>query len=391
MSPTKGPLEGIRVLEMGALVAAPFCGMLLADMGADVVKVEPPEGDMARYFAPFVHDESAFFMAVNRGKRSMVLDLKKSRDRECAQAMAAKVDVVLHNFRSGVVERLGLSHPDIQAVNPSVVYCSISGFGPSGPMAGRPGIDLLFQAESGMIAVTGPPDGPGVKVGTNAADVYAATTAAFAIAAAIAKRARTGEGSEIHVSLRDAFLALQACWFSSYLATGEQPQRMGSGSPFTAPTDIFQAKDGEIVLAVVNEKHWRIFCATLMCEDLLEDERLRSNESRVRHAGYLRHRVTEALSARTVEEWLERFSEAGIPAGRVLTYEAVCSDPQIQHNSMVLQLNHDTAGVVRLQGSPVWTNGDKQVSLQAPPALGFHTEQIAREFGCWDLLRGDEQ
>lgn len=387
MSSSGGPLAGVRVLELGALVAAPYCGMLLADMGADVIKVEPPEGDMARHFAPFVHEESAFFMSVNRGKRSVQLDLKREEHRECARAIAADADVVLHNFRSGVVDRLGVSASDVKELNPNVIYCSISGFGPSGPMARRPGIDLLFQAESGMIAVTGAPNGPCVKVGTNAADVYAATTAAFAISSAMVKRERTGEGTEIHVSLRDAFLALQACWFTSYLATGEQPQRLGSGSPFTAPTDVYEASDGDIVLAVVNDKHWRIFCATLGLEELLEDERLASNEGRVAHADHLRLRVNQALASATVDEWLAAFDGAGIPAGRVLTYAGVCSDEQFNENAMILEVDHETAGPVRVQGSPIWTDGSKQVTIQPPPALGAHTEEVAREFGFLKVLQ----
>lgn len=391
MTPTQGPLNGTTVLELGALVAAPYCGMLLADMGADVIKVEPPEGDMARHFAPFVDDESAFFMSVNRGKRSIQLDLRNDRHQELARSIAAKADVVLHNFRAGVVERLGLSLDDVRTRNPDVIYCSISGFGPEGPMASRPGIDLLFQAESGMIAVTGAADGPGVKVGTNAADVYAATTAAFAITSALAGRAKTGEGSDIHVSLRDSFLALQACWFTSFLATGQQPARLGSGSPFTAPTDVYQAKDGEIVLAVVNEKHWRIFCSVLGLERLLEDERLASNEGRVANAGYLRSKVNGALASETVREWIQRLDEAGIPAGRVLTYEGVCQDPQIERNGMVLDLEHASVGPIRVQGSPIWTDGRKQVTVQPPPPLGSHNEEIAREFDCLHLLKDSGQ
>lgn len=382
MTDTNKPLAGVTVLEMGALVAAPFCGMLLADMGANVIKLEPPEGDMARYFAPFVHDESAFFMSVNRGKRSVQLDLKDRSDRECARTIASQADVVLHNFRSGVVERLGLSYQDLSPLNQGLVYCGISGFGPTGPMATRPGIDLLFQAESGMIAITGTEAGPPVKVGTNAADVYAATTAAFAISSALVQRASSGRGTEIHVSLRDAFLALQACWFTSYLATGQQPSRLGSGSPFTAPTDVYRAQDGDIVLAVVNDKHWRIFCEALELSDLVDDPRLTTNASRVAHAELLRDRVNAALSTRTVTEWQEMLDRAGIPVGRVLTYDDVCSDQQIEHNEMIVELDHHSLGTIRVQGSPIWLAGLKQMSRVAPPTLGQHTAEILHEFGC---------
>ena len=376
------PLEGIRVLELGALVAAPFCGMLLADMGAEVIKLEPPEGDMARQFAPFVAGESAFFLAVNRGKRGLTLDLKDPQDLSSAQKIASQVDVVIHNYRTGVVERLGLAYSDLQALNPGLVYCAVSGFGPSGPMASRPGIDLLFQAESGMLAVTGSRDGLPVKVGTNAADVYAATTAAFAIAAALLQRERSGKGSEVHVALRDAFVALQACWVSSYLATGVEPERLGTESPFTAPTGVYQAKDGNIVLAVVNDKHWRILCDTLELQDLISDPRLATNDARVQHAELLRTRVNEALGHTNVRDWMDRLTDAGIPVGRVMDYAMVCEDPQIQHNEMVLELNHSLAGAIRVQGSPIWMDNSKCVTKFPPPALGEHSSEILEEFKC---------
>jgi CoA:oxalate CoA-transferase len=378
----ENPLEGVTVLEMGALVAAPYCGMLLADMGATVIKLEPPEGDMARYFAPFLEEESAFFLSVNRGKRSVQLDLKDSADRECARTIASQADVVLHNFRSGVVDRLGLSYGDLSPLNQGLVYCGISGFGPTGPMATRPGIDLLFQAESGMLAITGTQAGPPVKVGTNAADVYAATTAAFAISSALVQRASSGRGTEIHVSLRDAFLALQACWFTSYLATGLQPSRLGSGSPFTAPTDVYHAQDGEIVLAVVNDKHWRIFCEALELPDLVDDPRLSTNASRVEHADFLRDRVNAALNSRTVTDWQEILDRAGIPVGRVLTYDDVSRDEQIKHNEMIVELEHERLGAIRVQGSPLWLAGRKQMTHIPPPTLGQDTAEVLRDFGC---------
>ncbi len=367
---------------MGALVAAPFCGMLLADMGAEVIKLEPPEGDMARQFAPFVAGESAFFMAVNRGKRGLTLDLKDSQDLASARKIASQVDVLIHNYRTGVAERLGLAYPDLRTLNPGLVYCAVSGFGPNGPMASRPGIDLLFQAESGMLAVTGTADGLPVKVGTNAADVYAATTAAFAIASALLQRERSGKGSEVHVALRDAFFALQACWVSSYLASGEQPQRLGSESPFTAPTGVYQAKDGGLVLAAVNDKHWRILCNALGLQDLIDDPRLATNDSRVQHAELLRTRVNEALAHTNVQEWIDLLDSAGVPVGRVLDYGMVCEDPQIQHNEMVIELNHALAGTIRVQGSPIWMNNIKCVTKSPPPVLGEHSREILYEFGC---------
>lgn len=371
------PLSGIRVVELGALVAAPYCGMLLADLGADVIKVEPPEGDMARQFAPFVGGgESAFFLAVNRGKRSVAVDLREEQGRETVRDLIASADVVLHNYRTGVAERLGLGYDELDAINPRLVYCAISGYGPEGPMARRPGIDLLFQAESGMMAITGEADGPPVKVGTNAADVYAATMASTTILAALVERAATGRGARIDISLRDAFLALQACWVSSYLATGEQPARLGAASPFTAPTDVFPTKDDSIVLAVVNDKHWRIFRDVLELPIDPADDRYIDNEARVRNAAALRELVVVALSARTTAEWLDAFASARIPAGRVLDYSGVVDDEQIAFNDMILELDHRTAGAVRVQGVPFWFGGAKPTITVAPPVLGADSDEV---------------
>ena len=376
------PLEGVRVLELGALVAAPYCGMLLADLGADVIKVEPPEGDMARHFAPFVAGESAFFMSVNRRKRSVVLDLKQPEAVARVHEIVKQVDVVLHNYRVGVAERIGVGYEELAALNPGLVYCAISGFGPTGPMAHRPAIDLLFQAESGMMAITGERDGGPVKVGTNAADVYAATTAATCINAALVQRGRTGLGMRVDVSLRDAFLALQACWFTSFLAAGTQPERLGAGSPFTAPTDVFPTMDDCIALAVVNSKHWRILCGVLGLEHLVDDSRFNTNQARVQNAAELRELVSGVLTTRSTERWIGVFDEAGIPAGRVYDYRQVVDDAQIRHNAMVLEFDHPTAGTVMTQGVPFWLDGEKNPDPAPSPTLGQHTREVLIELGC---------
>ena len=376
------PLEGVRVLELGALVAAPYCGMLLADLGAEVIKIEPPEGDMARRFPPFVAGESTFFMSVNRRKRSVVLDLREPQAVSWVHEMIKRTDVVLHNYRVGVAERIGVGYEELAALNPGLVYCAVSGFGPTGPMAHRPAIDLLFQAESGMMEITGERDGSPVKVGTNAADVYAATTAATCINAALVERGRTGLGQRVDVSLRDAFLALQACWFTSFLATGTQPRRLGAGSPFTAPTDVLPTMDDCIVLAVVNSKHWRILCGTLGLDHLIDDSRFGTNQARVENAPELRELVSEVLATRPTAQWIELFDAAGIPAGRVYDYEQVVADEQIRHNAMVLEFDHPAAGKVRTQGVPFWLDGEKNPDPTPSPTLGQHTREVLIEVGC---------
>jgi crotonobetainyl-CoA:carnitine CoA-transferase CaiB-like acyl-CoA transferase len=371
------PYEGLRVVELGSLVSVPYCGMLLGDLGAEVIKVEPPAGDMAREFGPFVGGESVFFLSVNRNKRSVVLDLKDPAARERLLALIDTADVVLHNFRVGVAERLGLGYEVLAERNPRLVYCAVSAFGPDGPDAQRPGVDLIFQAESGMLGVTGEEGGAPVKIGTNAADVYGATTAAACIGAALHRRGADGAGCRIDVSLRDALLALQACWAAIHLNHGEQPPRLGTASPFTAPTEVFEAADGPVAVAVVNERHWQRFCTALeLGEAIAADPRFGSNVARVEHRRQLRALLAPRFAERTVAAWVERFGEEGIPVGRVMGYEAVFEDPQVRHRGMLLEVEHERAGTIRLQGSPFAFDGVGVTAPAPPPALGADTDDV---------------
>jgi crotonobetainyl-CoA:carnitine CoA-transferase CaiB-like acyl-CoA transferase len=381
--PAERPYEGLRVVELGSLVSVPFCGMMLGDLGAEVIKVEPPAGDMAREFGPFVGGESAFFLSVNRHKRSVVLDLKDARARRWLLELVDTADVLLHNFRVGVAERLGLGYDAMAERNPRLVYCAVSAFGPDGPDATRPGVDLIFQAESGMLSVTGEPGGGPVKIGTNAADVHGATTAAACIGAALHQRGRTGRGCRVDVSLRDALLALQACWAAIHLSGGEQPPRLGTASPFTAPTEVFQAADGPVAVAVVNERHWQRFCAALdLGADVAADPRYGSNVARVEHRAELAALLAPRFAARTVAEWVERFGAEGIPVGRVMDYAEVFADAQVRDNGMLIETEHPRAGTIRLQGAPYAFDGERVTHPGPPPPLGAHTAEVLAGLGC---------
>jgi crotonobetainyl-CoA:carnitine CoA-transferase CaiB-like acyl-CoA transferase len=330
-----------------------------------------------------VGGESAFFLSVNRSKRSIVLDLKDERARDLALRLVDRADVLLHNYRVGVAERLGLGYDELSERNPGLVYCAVSAFGPDGPDARRPGVDLIFQSESGMLSVTGEAGGAPVKIGTNAADVYAATTAAMCVTAALAQRGRTGRGCRVDVSLRDALVSLQACWAAIYLATGEQPRPLGTASPFTAPTQAFETQDGLVVVAVVNERHWQLFCEALeLGEAVASNPRYGSNVARVEHRDELERLLAPRFRTRTTAEWIERFDRHRIPAGRVLDYADVFCDPQLLARHMLLELEHPTAGTVRLQGSPFAIDGRTQAEPSAPPLLGQHTDDVLEELGC---------
>jgi len=383
VSQAEGPYEGLKIVELGSLVSVPYCGMMLGDLGADVVKVEPPAGDMSRKFGPFVGGESAFFLSVNRNKRSVVLDLKDEAARPWLLTLIDGADVLLHNFRVGVAERLGLGYETLAERNPRLVYCAVSAFGPDGPDATRPGVDLIFQAESGMLSVTGEDGGGPVKIGTNAADVYGATTALACIGAALHQRSISGRGCRVDVSLRDALLALQACWAAIHLTQGRQPPRLGTASPFTAPTEIFAAADGPVAVAVVNERHWQRFCAALdLGDEVARDPRFGSNVARVEHRGELEALLSPRFVLRTVAEWVDRFTSEGIPVGRVMDYADVFADPQVRHRGMLLEVEHPRAGMIRLQGAPFAFDGEGITAPDPPPALGAHTAEVLAGLGC---------
>jgi len=368
------PLAGITVIEFGNLIAAPHAAMLLADLGCDVIKVEPPGGDLGRTFGPLQEGESVFFLSVNRGKRSIVLDLTTGEGRTAAARLCATADVVVHNLRHGVMEANGLGYPDVAAGNPGVVYAAISAFGASGPSAQRTGIDIVFQAESGMVSISGDEHGPPAKTATTIGDYVAGMNAALAICAALAGRSRTGEGSRIDVSLRDGLVAVQAGWNALAFTLDGQPERTGTASPFLAPNQIFETADGLLALAVVSDSHFSRLCS-LLGRPALAD-RYPTNADRMQHRTELTSTLTETLASRTAREWVAILGEAGLPVGRVLTLPEVWDDPQIIHNQMIVEYHHPVAGTIRSVGSPIQLEGTPTRSGMRPPLLGEHTREV---------------
>ncbi len=281
-----GPLEGIKVVEFGNLIAGPYCTMLLADLGADVIKVEPASGDLARAFGPYVGGASYYFAAINRGKRSIVVNPRAPDSKDWVRKLCVEADVIVHNLRHGAMERAGLAHEDLVDDNPGLVYAEVSAFGSSGPDAARAGIDIIFQGESGMMSISGEEGAPPAKTATTVGDYLAGTNAALAVSAALAGRATTGKGRKVEISLRDGLIAIQSTWNAMYFASGEQPGRIGTASWFTAPTETFTTSDGHFNLAIVSDRHFEILCDDLGL-DIASDSRFSSQ------------RGTRGASART--------------------------------------------------------------------------------------------
>ena len=380
MNIPSGPLTGIRVVEMGNLVGAPYGGMALADLGAEVIKVELPSGDLSRAFPPFVGGESAFFLAMNRGKKSVALPVRHPQAHRWLLDLVGTADVLLHNLRHGAMERLGLGEPEVREINPGVIYAVVSAFGTEGPEAARPGIDLIFQAESGMVSIAGHADDPPQKTATTIADFLAGTNIAFLICAALLERARTGRGKKVEVSLRDGLIAAQATWNAIAVAEQGQPPRMGTASPFTAPNQLFQARGGFLAVAIVADAHFRTMCRVIGRPDLAE--RYPTNPDRVQHREVIAEQLGAIIATGEVDAWEEQLRDAGVPVGKVLTLPEVMEDPQALHQEMFYQEIHPRLGVVAQTGSPFRVNSESARADNPAPALGEHTAEVLAELGA---------
>jgi crotonobetainyl-CoA:carnitine CoA-transferase CaiB-like acyl-CoA transferase len=375
-----GPLDGVTVVEFGNLIAAPYAGMLLADLGARVIKVEPRSGDLGRQFGPFQKGESAFFMAVNRGKESVALDTKDWVSKRVLDNLVRKADVVLHNLRHGAMERLGLGEERCRELNAKLIYAVVSAFGATGPYAKRPGIDVIFQGESGMISITGDPkDGPR-KTATTIGDYVAGTNMALAISAALAESPRRGR--RIDVSLRDGLMAVQSGWNAISFATHQQPERTGTASPFLAPNQVFEAADGHFTLAIVSDRHFELLCDAIERADLAGD--YPTNEDRTANRDSLIRKLSRVFKEEKVEHWIELLEQAGLPIGRILTIAEAFDDPQARHHDMLVEFEHPNAGYVRTTGSPVRLDGEQARAGSPPPTLGQHTRRVLHEMGVDD-------
>lgn len=383
------PLEGLRVLDISRALAGPYCTMMLGDLGADVIKVEQPgRGDESRGWGPpFVGapygsypGESAYFMAVNRNKRSMTVNLKNAEGQNIIKRLAGASDVLVENFRTGTLDKMGLGYKDLHALNPRLVYCSISGYGRTGPYAERPGYDFIIQAEGGLMGITGPVEGPPYRVGLSIVDIATGMFSATAILAALRARDLTGEGQLVDLSLLDAQVALLANVASNYLIGGIEPRRMGNAHLNIAPYEVFPARDRWFALGAANARQWQLLCEVINRTELMDDPRFATNQDRVVNRIELVETLSEVFANRDADEWLVNLQEAGLPCGPINTIRDVFNHPQAQSRGLDLEIDHPTAGQVRFPGFPYKMSGTPADVLRPPPLLGEHTEDVLKEF-----------
>ncbi len=369
-----GPLTGFRVVDFTRVLSGPFCTALLADLGAEVIKVEPPQGDDYRAIGPMRNGHSALFSVMNRNKRSVVLDLKQSEALVLAKNLCAHADVVVENFRPGVAQKLGIGYQEIRSLNPGVVYASISGFGQTGPAAHRPAYDIVLQAMTGLMEATGSPDGPPTLVGEAVSDVVSGLFASWGILAALLARARTGQGTHVDVSMLDSTLAFTATSVSRYLFTGKSPVRVGNRHPLSAPFGVYAAADGHYVLAVLNNKLFGKLCELLGQPELADDPRFCSDEERSRHEPALRAAI-EAWSAQlTVEEVVQRLEAGAVPVAPILNIEQALQSPQSAHRGLLQSAEDSELPGLRLPVQPLKFSAYSQTKVSRAPRLGEHTD-----------------
>lgn len=373
-------LEGVRILDLTRVLAGPYASMVLADLGAEVIKVElPGSGDESRGFGPFQNGESAYFTSVNRGKKSVTIDLRQERGRDLALGLAETCDVLVENFRPGSMDRFGLGYETVHAKCPQLVYASISGFGQTGPYAQRPAYDVLIQAMGGLASITGEPNSSPVRVGSSIADLSAALFGAVGILAALQRASRTGEGQQIDISMLDCQVALLENALARYAVSGEVPQPLGSRHPAITPFQFFAASDGHIVLAAGNDGLWRKLCTALDLLDLIEDPRFADNALRTENHAELEPLLAEILAGKTVAEWCEILVQAGVPSGPLYDVGQVFNDQQIAAREMIVEIDHPIAGRQAMPNSPLKFS-QTPIQLQTPaPLLGQHTEEVLRD------------
>ena len=376
-------LEGVRVLDCSQILAGPFCSMLLADMGADVIKIEKPNGgdDTRRMGPPFIDTESAAFLAMNRNKRSIVLNFKEQSGVQAMKTLVKDADIVIENYRTGTMDRLGLGYKDLNNINPGIIYCSISGFGRTGPYANRGGFDLVAQGMSGLMSITGVPNSPPVKVGVPIADMNAGMFATYGILTAYINKLRTRKGQYLEISLLEAAIAYTVWESAGYFATGDIAEPLGSSHRNSAPYQALKTKDGHINIGAPNQSNWERFANAIKRTDLVARNEFKDNASRLVNRESLEVELELTLTTKSSGEWLEVLEKCGVPAGPILNISEVWNDPQIQARNMEVTLDHPTAGKIKNIGLAAKLYSTPGRITKPAPLLGQHTREVLMNAG----------
>ena len=375
-------LDEIKVVDLTRTLAGPFCTMMLGDMGADVIKIEEPNsGDETRSWTPFWNGEGTQFLSFNRNKRSLSLNLKEQEAVDIVLGLAAKADVMIESFRAGALDRMGLGYDVVRAVNPGIVYCSVSGYGRTGPMAEMPGYDLIIQAYSGLMNLTGEPDGMPLRVGFSLVDLFTGMMAYGSILTALHHRQKTGLGQRIEAALLDGQVATMSYHATAYLATGVEPQRLGSGHPSLVPYQSFPASDGFFILGCANQGLWERLCRGIDRLDLLENPHFTTNTDRVEHRDECVDILSDVFRTETVANWVEIISQAGVPCGPINMVSQVIADPQVKARNMVVEVPHPNVPDLKVPNSPLKLEETPSSIRRPPPLLGQHNEEVLSECG----------
>ena len=372
-----GPLNGIKVLDLTRVLAGPYATMLLGDLGADVIKIEQPgTGDESRNFGPFKNGFSLYFMSVNRGKRSLTLNLKSERGKAVFKQLLAHTDILVENFRPGTMKKLGLDYDALKASHPSLIYAACSGFGQTGPYAEYGAYDMIIQGMGGIISITGEPNGPPVRVGTSISDITAALFTTIGILSALHHRNQTGKGQFVDVAMLDSLVAVLENAVVRYFATGEPPKPLGARHPAITPFEAFASADGHVIIALGNDTLWAKFCEHVNRADLISDKRFQTNADRTENHSELFPILSEIMSQRTTDDWIDALGKIGVPCGPINATDKVVNHPQVQAREMITRVAHQITGEVEVPGVPIKlseTPGD----VDAPaPSLGEHTAEV---------------
>ena len=376
-----GPLKGLLVLDLTRVLVGPYCTMVLSDLGARVIKVEAPEiGDDSRKFGPFIEEQSAYFMSLNRGKESIALNLKNEEDKKIFEKILAKADILVENFKPGTLEKWGYGWSDLKDKYPKLIYASASGFGQTGPMKELPAYDMVVQGMGGLMSVTGQPNSEPTRVGTSIGDITAGLFTAIGVNAALFDRTKTGKGSHIDVSMLDCQIAILENAIARYLSKGEIPQPMGSRHPSIAPFEAFKTKDSYIIIAAGNEKLFQGMCEVLNCESY-KQEKFKDNQSRNKNINELKLIIESKLKDKTTEDWVSLFTEKKIPCGPIYNIKEAVENPQIEFRNMIVSANHNKIGKFKMAGNPIKMSNYEDKSTRGEiPDLDQHRDKILKEF-----------